>query len=83
MEHSLCFDFQMMNNQAEYEALINGLNLVKDMGVKSLVARNDSELVIGQVKRMYEIKVCYLNKYLEKIKSFLKNFDHFKLKRIP
>ena len=33
VKHSLHFDFQMINNQDEYEALIVGLNLVKDMGL--------------------------------------------------
>ena len=47
MEHSLCFDFQMTNNQAKYETLIVGLKLVKDLGVKSLIAKSDSQLVIG------------------------------------
>ena len=42
VEHSLCFDFQMTNNQVEYEALIIGLKLMKDMGVKSLVVRSES-----------------------------------------
>ena len=42
MDHSLCFDFQMTNNQVEYEALIVGLKLAKNMSIKSLVARSDS-----------------------------------------
>ena len=36
VEQSLYFDFQTTNNQARYKALIAGLKLVKDMGVKSL-----------------------------------------------
>ena len=42
MEHSLCFDFQTTNNQAEYETLIARLKLAKNLGVKSLVVRSDS-----------------------------------------
>ena len=42
VEHSLCFNFQMTNNQAEYEALVASLKLAKDMGMKSLKAKSDS-----------------------------------------
>jgi len=36
VEQSLRFNFKASNNQAEYEALIAGLNLAEDMGVKQL-----------------------------------------------
>ena len=42
IEHSLCFDFQMRNDQVEYEALIASLKLVKDIGVQSLRAKSES-----------------------------------------
>ena len=83
VEHSLNFDFQTTNNQVEYEAFVSRLNLGKDMGVKSLTARSDLQLVVGHVNRTYETKVPCLNKYMEKVKAFLGNFDHFKLERIP
>ncbi|KAL5569097.1 hypothetical protein UlMin_025672 [Ulmus minor] len=40
--------FKATNNEAEYEALIAGLNLAKDMGIKKLSIRSDSQLVILQ-----------------------------------
>ena len=82
MEHSLCFDFQMTNNQVKYEALIIRLKLAKAIGAKSLTTRNNSQLVVGQVNKMYEIKVSFLAKYMEKLKGLLENFEHFKLERI-
>ena len=42
VEHSLCFNFQTTNNQVECGAFIVGLKLVKDIGVKSFIARSDS-----------------------------------------
>ena len=38
--------------------------------------------MLAKLKRTYETKVPCLSKYLEKVKDFLENFDHFKLKRI-
>lgn len=52
------------------------------MGFKSLVAWSDSQLVISQVNGAYETKVPCLNKYVEKVKGPLENFNHFQLERI-
>lgn len=49
IEHSLVFKFKISNNQAEYEALITGLELAKDMGARQLTCRTDLQLVVGQI----------------------------------
>ena len=72
IKHSLCFNFQLTNNQAEYESLIIRLKLAKDLGVKSLVLKSDSQLIVGQVSDTYEMKVPCLGKYLEKVKKLFK-----------
>ncbi|KAL5554777.1 hypothetical protein UlMin_042178 [Ulmus minor] len=41
--------FKATNNEAEYEALIARLNLAKDMGIKKLSIRSDSQLVVNQL----------------------------------
>jgi ribonuclease HI len=43
--------FPASNNVAEYEALVNGLRIVVELGVRRLDARGDSQLVIGQVMK--------------------------------
>nr|KYP74292.1 Retrovirus-related Pol polyprotein from transposon 297 family [Cajanus cajan] len=48
LEQSLRFEFRASNNQAEYEALLAGIALAKEMGATSLSARSDSQLVTGQ-----------------------------------
>ncbi|KAH9305668.1 hypothetical protein KI387_010072, partial [Taxus chinensis] len=42
---SFKFQFENTNNTAEYEALILGLSMVKEMGVKNLLAHGDAELI--------------------------------------
>ena len=37
------------NNTAEYEGLLAGLRIVADLGVKKLIVRGDSQLVVRQV----------------------------------
>ncbi len=42
IEQSLRFEFKASNNQAEYEALIAGMNLAAEMGAENLRAKSDS-----------------------------------------
>ena len=53
MHFSLRFDFQASNNEAEYEALIAGLHLAKEMKVESLEIYSDSQLVF-QITNEYQ-----------------------------
>ncbi|RDX71700.1 hypothetical protein CR513_48911, partial [Mucuna pruriens] len=48
IEQSLWFEFWANNNQVEYEALLASMKLVEELGVQVLMAKSDSQLVIGQ-----------------------------------
>ncbi|XP_074324177.1 uncharacterized protein LOC141661094 [Apium graveolens] len=50
------FKFYATNNDAEYEALINGLKIALEMGVRNLITRSDSELVVNQVKGGFQAR---------------------------
>ena len=56
IEQSLRFAFKASNNQAEYEALIAGILLAKEMGARVLMAKSDSLLVTGQVTGEFQAK---------------------------
>ncbi|GJS27550.1 reverse transcriptase domain-containing protein [Tanacetum coccineum] len=58
--------FKATNNEAEYEALIAGLRIAKEMGVKNLQANVDSRLVANQVNETYIAKEADMIRYLEK-----------------
>jgi ribonuclease HI len=49
MEDMVRLHFSASNNAAEYEALINGLRIAVELGIKPLEIRGNSELVVGQV----------------------------------
>ena len=55
------------NNQAEYEALLFGLDLLSYMGVKHVKALGDSQLVVQQVLEKYQCLDGTLNNYLENV----------------
>jgi ribonuclease HI len=44
------------NNQAEYQALLKGLRLAKDLKPTEVICYLDSELVVKQMKQEYKVK---------------------------
>ena len=48
--------FKANINQVEYEALIAGLRLAKELGVWSLIIKGDSQLMISQVQVEFQAK---------------------------
>ena len=56
IEEARRLNFQETNNEAEYEALIYGLELAKHLGVKLLKVRLDSKLIAEQVAGRFEAK---------------------------
>nr|GEU72701.1 reverse transcriptase domain-containing protein [Tanacetum cinerariifolium] len=63
--YALRFRFEATNNEAEYKALIAGLRIAEEMGVKNLQANVDSRLV--QVNGTYIAKEADMIRYLEKM----------------
>jgi ribonuclease HI len=56
-------EFETTNNIAEYEALVLGLRVAKDMAIDCLAIFGDSELVINQVRNIYQAKKLRLKQY--------------------
>jgi len=49
IEKSLHFAFKTSNNQAEYKAIIVGVSLAREVGVKTLTCKTDSKLTVGHL----------------------------------
>ena len=58
-------DFLTTNNEANYKALIAGLDLAKAAGAENLVVYSDSQVITNQVNGNYECKNEWMKKYLE------------------
>ena len=56
IEYALRLKFQASNNEAEYEAVIAGLNLAHSLEIDQLEVYNDSQLVVRQIEDTYEAK---------------------------
>jgi ribonuclease HI len=63
------------NNQAEYEALLRGLQYLKEAKAISVEIYRDSELVIKQLNVQYECRNDILRNYYEECKKILKGFQ--------
>jgi len=83
IKQTLRFAFKASNNQAEYEALIAGMVLAKEMGAKGLLAKSDSLLVTGQVTGEYQAKDPQMAAYLEYIQVLKESFKVFELVHVP
>jgi ribonuclease HI len=72
------------NNQAEYEALLRGLQYLKEAKAVSVEIYGDSELVIiKQLNGQYECRSDILRNYYEECREILKSFQLVILQHIP
>ena len=51
MRYMVHLHFPSSNNVAEYEALLNGLRITIELGIRRLDIRGNSQLVINQVMK--------------------------------
>nr|KYP46591.1 Retrovirus-related Pol polyprotein from transposon opus [Cajanus cajan] len=63
LEQSLKFSFKVTNNQAEYEALLAGLRLARDLGARRVSCNSDSKLMVEQLSGTYQAKDTLLQRY--------------------
>ena len=83
IEKSLRLDFSATNNEAEYEALLEGITMVQRMGGKSIKLFSDSRLVVGQVRGEFKAKDEMMQGYLSQVKCLQLKFDSFDLLHVP
>ena len=68
IEKSLSLGFSAMNNEAEYEALLQGTTMVQKLDGRVMEAFSDSKLVIGQVMGELEARDARMQEYLGRVK---------------
>jgi len=82
-EFSLPIVATSTNNQAEYQALIKGLELLREVHVDAVEVFGDSMLVINQLAGSYECHSEVLITYHERSMQLLKEFKDFQLEHVP
>jgi ribonuclease HI len=81
----LCFkpEHKVSNNIAEYEGLLAGLRAANALGIKRLVVKGDSQLVVNFSNKSYTPKDEHMAAYLEEHRKMEKRFQGLELKHIP
>lgn len=71
------------NNQAEYEALIGGIEAAADFGFDELVIRGDSELIVKQVRGAWNTNDPTLREKRIRVRELLDGFDEWSIEHVP
>lgn len=71
------------NNQAEYRALLEGLSEAIQRGIRSLVVRSDSQLLVRQMTGEYKIKAPGLKGLKAEADALTERFDDVRFEYIP
>ncbi len=70
------------NNVAEYEALLWGLEVARDRGVRDLTVYSDSELLVKQMNGAYRVKNANLKPLFERAKALSAAFGSLQIRHV-
>ena len=79
MRYVIRIHFAASNNVAEYEALINGLKITIELGVRRLDIRGDSQLVIDQVMKASNCHDPKMEAYYKEVRRLEDKFHGLEL----
>ncbi len=82
LRYVLRLHFPASNNVAEYEALVNGLRIAIELGVRRLDARCDSQLVIDQVMKNSHCRDPKMESYCDEVRRLEDKFYGLELNHI-
>ena len=83
LRYVLQIHFAASNNVAEYEALVHGLNVAKEIGIRRIECFGDSNLVVQQVSGNWDAldaNMALFRFHVQKISGF---FEGCEFKHIP
>ena len=82
LEQAIRLEFSASNNEAEYKAILSGLDLALALSVSKLRIYSDSQLVVRHVQKEYEAKDARMTRYLAKVRSTLQQFTEWTIEKI-
>ncbi|KAL2240129.1 UNVERIFIED_CONTAM: Retrovirus-related Pol polyprotein from transposon [Sesamum indicum] len=75
--------FPVTNNEAEYEALVLGLELAYEAGARDLEVFTDSQLIAIQIEGAYETRERTMTQYKEIAQRLMRKFSGCSLSQVP
>ena len=82
IECMIRLDFPTTNNEAEYKALVAGLDLARAAGAENMIMHCNSQVITSQINGDYECRNERMKKYLEEVKSQISGLE-VKFVQIP
>lgn len=82
LSYVLQIHFNATNNVAEYEALLHGLHVTKDLGVWNILCYGDSDLVQHQVNQTGDAKSPIMEEYRRTVDEFAICFLGFEVRHV-
>jgi ribonuclease HI len=79
MKYTIQIEFPATNNIVEYEGLVTGLPLAKELGIRWLLIQGDSQLVVKQVQKEYDCNNDKMVEYLTEVRRMEKLFYGFEV----
>ncbi len=70
------------NNEAEYEAVIEGLKKSLESGIKNIIKVSDSELIVNQLLDRYRVRNSRLREKYNTAKGLIEKFERVEIKHI-
>jgi len=70
------------NNEAEYQALIDGLNYCVDNSIKEIEVFLDSNLVVEQVNKNFKVKAGNLKVLNSKVDELIQAFNFIEINHV-
>ena len=81
MEYTIHIGFKTTTNEAEYETFLVKRRVAIELGVESLDAFSDSQLVVNQVQGDYLAKDLRIVTYLDEVKTMSMKIKDFKIRQ--
>jgi ribonuclease HI len=83
MQYAVRLHFPASNNMAEYEALLCGVKIAIEIGIKCLDVRGDSQLVIDQVMKNTTCHDDKMEAYCKAVRALEDKFYGIELNHVP
>jgi ribonuclease HI len=74
---------QTTNNVAEYQALLLGLKMARNLGVRKIQVFADSELLVRQLNGQYRVKAAHLLPLWQEAGQALQGFETYTISHVP
>ena len=70
------------NNEAEYQALLDGLNYCIENSINEVDVFLDSKLVVEQVNKNFKVKAQNLKEFNTQVENLIKEFKYIEFKHV-